>query len=435
MEEQHFQIQGRVYRAEDDSLQDILARAYAAGERPRCVCVAGGLDMYIARLARYVVKRMPDSGHLHHPTCPSYAPEPGHSGLSELMGEAIVEASPEHVDLHFDFPLIRMPGRIVPRAAATESSGAANSPRRRMSLRALMHLLWERAGFNRWVPAMQGKRSWAVLRHYLLESAQEFKAKGMPLADFLHLPERFRPEQAAAIAQRRRDELASLHDLSEGGALRMMVVIGEFKAVEPSTNGRRLWLKHMPDCPLFIDEKTWLRAERVFNGLIEAREADPQAHLRLVVAALIHAKGEFTFRIDTLSLMLTTAEWIPVTGVPEAQLIAALVRQSRWFLKPLRYDVAASATYSSALLLDTGRQPTALRVLSVFADPRDQATKRKAVGAGGAHVWTWDTRCAIPTLPVPVPRAGRESGAAAANTVETLGHADARPAMRFGVQQ
>ena len=197
-------------------------------------------------------------------------------------------------------------------------SAVFDVPRRRLTLEALPHLLWERAGFNRWVPSIQGKRNWGVLRQHLLDAGEQFQTKGMPLVDFLHVPEPFRAEQAAAILERRRDQLVRLHRISEQGAFGMLVMIGEFKSVEPSIYGRRMWLKHLPDCPLFIDDKGGQRTERIFKAHIEARDADPQAHLRLIVAALVSAKAEFTYRIETLSMMLVTEEWIPVDGSPEA---------------------------------------------------------------------------------------------------------------------
>jgi hypothetical protein len=64
-------------------------------------------------------------------------------------------------------------------------------PRRQMTLRALMHFLFERAGFNRWSPAMAGKRNQGVVRKYLLEAAEEIMVKGVPLAERLYVPEPF----------------------------------------------------------------------------------------------------------------------------------------------------------------------------------------------------------------------------------------------------
>ena len=90
LEQTRYFIKGRTYPSADPGLQDALAQVYGSLERPRCLCVSGGIEMYIARHAEYVVKRMPDTGHRHHPTCPSFEPEPGMSGLGELVGVAII---------------------------------------------------------------------------------------------------------------------------------------------------------------------------------------------------------------------------------------------------------------------------------------------------------------------------------------------------------
>ena len=130
MEEQRFSINGRTYTSRDPALQDALARIYDGPERPRCMCQRGGIEMYVAKHRLYVVKRMPDTGHQHHATCVSYEPELGQSGLGELIGEAIIERSPESIELCVDFPLSRVPGRTTVRGASQELA-EINAPRRR----------------------------------------------------------------------------------------------------------------------------------------------------------------------------------------------------------------------------------------------------------------------------------------------------------------
>ena len=144
MEAQQFFIKGRKFFTTDSGLQDALARIYDTPERPRCMCKPGGVEMYVAKFAQFVVKRMPDSGNQHHPTCPSYEPEWGHSGLGDLMGEAVIEHSPESIEVRVAFPLSRIPGHTIT-GDKCEPSGEINIPRHRMSLYALLHLLWERA--------------------------------------------------------------------------------------------------------------------------------------------------------------------------------------------------------------------------------------------------------------------------------------------------
>jgi hypothetical protein len=176
MDSQRFAIKGRVIGADDPQLQDALAHVYETPERPRCLCVPGGVEMYVARHRQFVVKRMPDSGSAHHPGCPSYEPEVQQSGLGELVGEAVLESEPGRVELRVDFPWMRVIGRGVPRGEPQEVA-EIGVPRRQMTLRALMHFLFERAGFNRWSPAMAGKRNQGVLRKYLTTAPKSVAPK------------------------------------------------------------------------------------------------------------------------------------------------------------------------------------------------------------------------------------------------------------------
>lgn len=72
MDTQRFIIAGTEFDANDPRLQDALARAYDAPDRPRCLCTQGGVEMYVARHRQFVLKRMPGSGMRHDPGCPSY---------------------------------------------------------------------------------------------------------------------------------------------------------------------------------------------------------------------------------------------------------------------------------------------------------------------------------------------------------------------------
>lgn len=399
MDSQHFVIKGRVSDADDPQLQEALAQVYDTPERPRCLCVPGGVEMYVARHRQFVVKRMPDSGSTHHPGCPSYEPEVQQSGLGELVGEAVLEREPGRVELRVDFPWTRLIGRGVPRGEQQEVA-EVGVPRRRMSLRALMHFLFERAGFNRWSPAMAGKRNQGVLRKYLLEAAEEIIVKGVPLAERLYVPEPFSESAKAEAAQRRREKLAVLRP--RDGQTPLALVIGEFKASEATTQGRRVWIRHMPDAPLLIPGRSWERIEREFAPLFEARDADTGHPVRLVMAALIRARREYTYEIDAASLMLASEHWIPVEGVHELPLIDALAAQRRRFLKPLRYDARSTAAFPNALLLDAGPAPVPLHVVSAFMDPKERVLKEKAIAANRQDGWVWWTDQTMPAFPAGV---------------------------------
>jgi len=236
MDTQRFSIKGRVIDASAASFQDLLASVYDTPERPRCLCVAGGTEMYVAKHRQFVVKRMPDTGCHHHPSCPSFELESQQSGLGELMGEAVLELTPGQIQLRVDFPWTRTLGRSAPRGEAQDAA-EVSEPKRRMSLRALMHFLFERAGFNRWSPAMEGKRNQGVLHKYLLGAAEDVMVKGVALSERLYVPEAFNEATKAQAAQRRRDKLAVLRP--HEGQSPLAVVIGEFKASEVTALGRQ----------------------------------------------------------------------------------------------------------------------------------------------------------------------------------------------------
>ena len=399
MDSQRFAIKGRVIDADDRQLQDALGHVYDTPERPRCLCVPGGVEMYVARHRQFVIKRMPDSGSTHHPGCPSYEPEVQQSGLGELVGDAVLEREPGRIELRVDFPWMRLIGRGVPRGEAQEVA-EVSVPGRRMSLRALMHFLFERAGFNRWRPAMAGKRNQGVLRKYLLEAAEEIMVKGVPLAERLYVPEPFNESAKAEAAQRRREKLAVLRP--RDGQTPLALVIGEFKASEATTQGRRVWIRHMPDAPLLIAGRSWERIERVFASLFEARDADTGHPVRLVMAALIRARREYTYEIDAASLMLASEHWIPIDGVHELPLIDALVAQRRRFFKPLRYAARSTAAFPNAVLLDAGPAPVPLHVVSAFMDPKDWVAKERAIAASRQDGWEWWTDQPMPAFPAVV---------------------------------
>ncbi|WP_428422796.1 DUF1173 family protein [Methylibium sp.] len=407
METQRLVIAGRVWAADDPQLQQALGRIHGTSERPRCLCVPGGIEMYVAQHSQFVIKRMPDTGSRHDPACPSYEPEAQQSGLGELIGDAVLEPEPGRVELRVDFPWARISGRCLARADARDA-GDVRTTRQRMSLRALMHYLFERAGFNRWSPAMEGRRNQGVLHKYLLEAAREVTVKGVALADRLYVPEPFNETGRLVVARRRRDKLAVLHP--HDGQQPLALLLGEFKTSEPCLAGQRVWIKHLPDVPLLVPGKTWERLEKRYAAIFEARDADAGHRVRVVVAALLRARREYTYEIDAASMMLTNEHWIPIVGVHELPLLQALIQHQRRFVKPLRYDAKTAAEFPNALLLDAGTVSVPLHVVSAFVDPKEQRAKERATAAAGDGVWVWNTADPMPPFP---PVAARGKGVSA----------------------
>jgi len=263
----------------------------------------------------------------------------------------------------------------------------------------VLHFLYDRAGFNRWYPAMEGRRSQAVIQRYLTAAAKGVTLKGGTLEERLYVPEQFRSADAEEIGQRRRRKLAMLMSPESDVSFKMAIVVGQLNGVEATAYGRRLAIKHMPDVPLYIDTKAWEKAERGYGAILQAVDADVERKPRIVLAALIYAKREHLYQIDSLTMMLVTDQWIPLDGLYELPLIEALQQQGRSFFKPLKFDAKTAAGFPNVLLLDGGPQPLPMHVVSAFADIKDRAVKDKAIKSSTHRPWIWETDKPLPDFP------------------------------------
>jgi len=397
VDEQRYLINGKVYTPHDPGLQEALARVYGTPARPRCLCIDGGVEMYVSRFHEFVIKRMPESGTEHALTCPSYELPPGDSGLGQLLGEAIIDRGADGIELRLDFPLTRRTGR----AAAVRDAPSVSDvtvARKQLSLRGLLHYLWEQARFNRWYPRMQGKRSYAVVRKFLLRACEQVETKGLRLSERVFIPEPFQRDHAAQIARRHREALSLLSSPEGQLQFKMMIAIGELKDLRPTTVGYQLVLRHLPDCALLLDQTAGDRTKRAFDSELIAWTA---AQVRLVVACLIHARHEHCYQIDSLTIMMTSRQWIPLDHVLENDVAEKLVAEERAFIKPLRYDAKHVGDFPNFLLLDAGARPTPLDITSAFLSEEKQAAKARAIRVRQANGWLWDARQggAVPELP------------------------------------
>lgn len=391
-------LRGRRMEESAAEWQQALAELHGSSERPRCLCIPGGVDMYIARMDRYLLKRMPGTGQKHHPSCVSFEPEYSNSGLGELMGGAVVVNDDADTEIYVSFPLKKGCGMAI-RPANKMKPLEVSVAKRKMSLRAVMHYLFDRAGFNRWAPAMEGKRTQAVIHKYLMEVAGSTRIKGRPMSEHLYVPEQFNEQRKAEIAERRRGKLASLTSHVDAGTTGIGIILGEFKGVAEAVNGKKVFIKHMPDMPLFIDEKSWKKIERTFEATFLMRDADPEAALRIILCALIYPKNESAFLIHAASLMTTTANWIPVEDAHETQLVHALTSARRRFIKPLAYDSRHAVHFATALLLDAGPTAVPLHTISAFRSDTIKAEKVARLQATPG-AWVWLSSQPMPPLPV-----------------------------------
>ena len=394
-----YQIGGERLEHESLGFAEALAVAHAARQRPRCLCVAEGLEMYVARLGEtFIIKRMPNTGSQHALDCPSYEPPAELSGLSQVLGSAIKEDPATGLtSLRLGFRMSKTGSRSTCPSAGGEDS-SVGSDGTRLSLRGLLHFLWDQAELTKWQPGFAGRRSWATVRRHVLQAAENKIAGGERLITRLYVPEMFSVERRDEINGRRIAQWMQ-GDCHPGVPRHLLLVIAEVKEIHQARYGFKAVLKHIPDQAFSLDSVLYRRMAKRFEGDLSLWGASDSLHMIMIATFDINEAG--VPAIEELSLMPTNRDWIPVEDRFELGLVEALVASNRRFLKTLRYNAPSAATTASAVLLDTGGDPFPLYIRAPRAriDAQLSQTDHEPVG------WIWDVgRSQMPTLPNRVPR-------------------------------
>ncbi|BBL60904.1 DUF1173 domain-containing protein [Methylomonas koyamae] len=370
----HYRLDGIEFTEAHEEFQNILARAYANKQRPLCLCMADGVELYIAYAhERYWLKRMPNSGGHHHPGCESYEPPAELSGLGQVYGSAIKENLDTGVtQLKFDFRLA--PGKSRTPALASETDEAAKptsikASEAKLGLRGLLHYLWEQSGWQRWAPATESRRNWHGLRKALLGACAGKVAKAMPLDEIVFIPETFILERKDEISARTAKSLACSDNQN-----RFRMLIGELKEIKPARFGHKLVIKHLPEHPFYLNDQTYKRMVKQFDAELLLWRGIESSHLIVIATFSINQAGYA--ELDNLSLMNVSSQWIPFETADELALIEYLVAEGRSFSKCLRYNLSRTKPLASAVLVDI-RMPLALYIA------RDGAGDESADGIDG----------------------------------------------------
>jgi hypothetical protein len=167
-----------------------------------------------------------------------------------------------------------------------------------------------------------------------------------------------------------------------------MLVMSELKHFTVTELDYRIVLRHMPDCPLYMQRKTGDRFKAIFEreyevwahqpGAEQAGQVDPW-RARFLFCGLIYARREDLYSVDTATLVMASSNWLPLDHPYERLLIDELVRQERRFIKPLRFESRRGAAFPNAVLLDTGDSETPLDIVTPFMADRDRQAKQAAI--------------------------------------------------------
>jgi len=385
------------YAIDDAAWQQILRKAYAAKLRPVCRCVvgAGAPALYIAMVrGSYVLKRLPFSGPLHGSHCAHYEPPPELSGLGQVNGSAIREdVDAEGTTLALDFALTKGRSRTHPTGSDVEHE-SVRADGTKLTMRALLHYLYDQAGLSRWSPAMEGRRSWYIVRREILAGAVSKKTKGKPLSEVLYIPESFSVERAGEIRARQLEALTPLSATPDA----RMILIGEVKGLEDARYGKALVIKHMPDVRLMMATDLARRLETRFGHQLQLwSQLDTT---RLLILCTISRSPLGVYAVEAACVMNVNRQWIPFDSGFEWELLDVLHLHARKFVKGLRYNMPSSSPMASVVLQDTGAVSTALYVVAGDAEGEFESVAESLGQETGMATWLWKAEAeGMPVLP------------------------------------
>jgi hypothetical protein len=392
-------LDGNRFDDSDPGIEELLAALYEEKLRPLCPCTTSGVPMYLAKIGegRYIIKRMPNTGADHDADCDHYVPPCELSGLGEVLGSAIQEDLDEGItSLKFDFSMKKIGGRGAPEPGDTEHD-SVKADGKKLTLRGVLHYLWEEAGFNKWSPSMAGKRNWFVIRKHLLAAADGKAAKKDNLASMLYIPEPFLMDQADEIKRRRMDQTKRAAEKNKG-TRNLMLVIGEVKEISPSRYGHKIVAKHLPDFPFMLADDVHKRLNKRFENELELVNAVEDSHQIFIATFSIGPTGVAS--VEEVSVMPVTANWIPFDSTYELNVLEKLASENRRFIKGLRYNLPSKRPLACAILSDTA-QPVPLFVVPAGADESYVRDVDELVASSKMESLVWRAgEEAFPVLPL-----------------------------------
>ena len=397
--------------AHPDETQRMLRSAH--GRHALCLCRRPHPKLYIARRSgTYYLARFPESGASHAPQCASYTPDPAQCGRGAYAPGALTERPDGRVSVNLDAPLDVVP-HDCPSSPSPRRASLFGTAREGLSLTGLLHLLWDRAGFSRWSPAMLGRRHYRQVHRFLLEAAADVLVKRRPLAERLWMPEPFVPANRVEIDARRSEALARLSRRA-GHRQSRVLVAAQLKSITPADSGGCvLRLAHTP--PHLVLACGPAATDRLRRSAGPSGLQWPAIRESLHVFVLLTMRRtDVAWTVSRLAALTTSCHYLPVTTEPDLVLTEHLVQTRRHFYKPLAYDARADH-YPRVLLTDAGKDPVPLEI-SEGEGARGVIGRRvQAWRDRGGLCWHWD-RSVTPTLPcrsIPRPPRWRRTRAGA----------------------
>ena len=381
---QRYRVGSEVVAADAETFQTALEQAQARKFKVFCLCrTSQNLRMYIARRHdRLVLARWPGSGSDHATSCDHFEAPDHLTGMGQVKGGAVIEDEESgEALLKVQFPLTRGAARAAPTALSNDKS-TVKSTGQKLSMRGLLHFLWDKAELTHWHPKMAGKRSWFVVRRALLEAASGCRVKQKPLSEVLFVPESFDKRNVEGWRSRRDAALQRVRFSRED----MLIAIGELKEVTVKNMTERVVLKHA-GLGFSMDADMARRFHKRFGDLIEARENLDDRGAQIVFMGSFSGTREGSLQLVECTMMLVTREWIPFETIADFDMIGSALHAGRRFVKAMRVNLEREVPIASLFLKDTGELATAVYSLDTAVSMSAESLHDMDSGLVDHFVW------------------------------------------------
>jgi len=316
--------------------QDLLSRLHGSDNFPLCLCTTTGIGMSVRRTGNfYFLARLPGTGHLHHPDCPSHAPDNFFSGLAHYSAGVITDTCN---------------GRTLVHLAPPSPAGVAGL---QMSLTGLLHLLIADGEINRWTHGQPA--AWSHVASALRRAARFIDlAPNQPLEDHLFIPEPYDHTHPSSNDDELASFLASPHTPK--------IVIAPFKQIDPSDKHARLSLKHLARTRFWLSQSDFLPPPS---------EGDPALYGLVILEV---RPGWKTGNVNVIrgALTLTDRHFLPCASSAIAAVAERLRQKGQPFLRPLRFDAPESEIQADFALFYGDRVEPAFLVGAASTDSRQK---------------------------------------------------------------
>ncbi len=327
--------------------QELLANCRKSDRRPRCMCVPGGVEMYVARRGNlYYLSRMPGTGFLHADDCDSVEDTSFFSGAGVYELGVIVEKDDGSLSI----------------AANLDIRERMEEPIAQVSIDGVLDLLMEQAVLNQ-IAAGADHRSWLSVRDRVLEAAAWIRLGNHSLADSLFAPDRYSRDTGVSSVP----ECESFLKAQAGHAL----IFAPLKELRLTTYSWQLVLKHLPWLRLWVAKEV---AEAIEGRCGTPFFSTPPTYALCLVAAR-PGRREGNYTVTNLACLPTDANYFPCRNECEAAVARQLLETGKSLLRPLRFDSDPTQPLADFAILTNG-PPDPVFVLSPPGNDELDSAKR-----------------------------------------------------------